>query len=59
MYVTQPDFYRLYLNTGVSYFVNTGRKVHFPTGKAPLNSVLTLTCKLERLAMDMIKVSAK
>ena len=50
---------RLYLNTGVSYFVSTGSKVHFPTVIAPLNSVLTLTCKLERLAMDVIKVSAK
>ena len=34
---------RLYLNTGVSYFVNTGSKVHFPTATVTLNSVLTLT----------------
>ena len=49
----------MYLNTGVSYFVNTGSKVHFPTAIVPLKNVSTLTCKLERLAMDVIKVSAK
>ena len=46
MYVAPPDFVRvcrLYLNTGVSYFVNTGSKVHFPTAIVPLKNVLTLT----------------
>ena len=33
--------------------------MHFPTAIVPLKNVLTLTCKLERLAMDVIKVSAK